>query len=272
MTSSLVPGQPQDSVEEMAPPPFDEMKDSQPPRVVQMQSDMAEKLTAAKPVSWRGRGDLPQAVWCTPPKGTILVIELWSGISGLSLALLSVGATFYAAAAETNPDARACAQASMPHIVHYPSVEALVAEDFRGLLTRRKPRAVVLGGGSPCQGNSSLNKDRKGLQDVRSQQPWHLFRLRNEFPSPPRNGWYCPHHFLGERGLYAKTSMPPIQRLAQMLPRDGGGWLLRLGTPAETVLVGEWCRAFIHRDHSSGWVDLGATNGCRRYLGASLPG
>lgn len=73
----------------------------------------------------------------------------------------------------------------MPHIVHFPSVEALAAVDFRGLLTRRKPRAVLLGGGSPCQGNSILNKRRRGLQDVRSLQPWHLQRLRDEFLALP---------------------------------------------------------------------------------------
>ena len=230
-TSSLVPGQPQDSVEEMAPPPFGEMKDSQPPRVVQMQSDMAEKLTAAKPVSWRGRGDLPQAVWCTPPKGTILVIELWSGISGLSLALLSVGATFYAAAAETNPDARACAQASMPHIAHYPSVEALVAEDFRGLLTRRKPRAVILGGGSPCQGNSSLNKDRKGLQDVRSQQPWHLFRLRNEFRALPEMV-----------GIALIIFLENVASMPKQVCRQYSEWL-----KCSPVMVEAGCFGWVHR-------------------------
>lgn len=127
---------------------------------------MAEKLTAAKPVTWRGKGDLPQAVWCTPPKGTLLVIELWSGISGLALALLSVGANFYAAAAETNPDARSCAQAVMPHIVHIPSVEALVAEDFRGLLTRRKPRAVLIGGGVHAKGIVFLTNSVKASKTL----------------------------------------------------------------------------------------------------------
>lgn len=43
----------------------------------------------------------------------------------------------------------------MPHIVHFPSVEALAAVDFRGLLTRRKPRAVLLGGGVHAKGIAS---------------------------------------------------------------------------------------------------------------------
>ena len=48
------------------------------------------------------------------------------------------------------------------------------------LLRRRKFTAIVIGGGSPCQGNSSLNLHRKGLQDPRSQQPYHLQRLVRE--------------------------------------------------------------------------------------------
>ena len=41
-------------------------------------------------------------------------------------------------------------------------------------------RGIILGGGSPCQGNSSLNRGRKGLADPRSQQPEHLQRIRDE--------------------------------------------------------------------------------------------
>eukprot|EP00434_Breviolum_minutum_P039847 symbB.v1.2.035390.t1/scaffold4753.1/size44016/3 len=144
-----------------------------------------EKLSAAKPLTWRGKGDLPQAVWAIPPKGTFLLIELWSGISGLAIAMLSVGFTVYGVAAETDSTARECAQAVLPHLVHYEAVEQVKAADFRGLLTRRKPRAVIMGGGSPCQGNSALNSARQGLSDPRSLQPWHLHRLRKEFKDLP---------------------------------------------------------------------------------------
>eukprot|EP00435_Cladocopium_sp_Y103_P065673 s583_g27.t1 len=53
------------------------------------------------------------------------------------------------------------------------------------LLRRRNIRGVIMGGGSPCQGNTSLNLGRKGLQDPRSQQPLHLQRLRDEFLALP---------------------------------------------------------------------------------------
>ena len=167
---------------EPAPAPF---SSSGSVRTVSIRSDMEEKLSAAKPLTWRGKGDLPQAVWAIPPKGTFLLIELWSGISGLAIAMLSVGFTVYGVAAETDSTTRECAQAVLPHLVHYEAVEQVKAGDFRGLLTRQKPRAVIMGGGSPCQGNSALNSARQGLSDPRSLQPWHLHRLRKEFKDLP---------------------------------------------------------------------------------------
>ena len=70
---------------------------------------ISSRLTAAKPVSWRGRGDLIQMTWAQPPKGTFLVIELWAGVSGLAVAMLALGMTFYGAAAEMDPVASECA-------------------------------------------------------------------------------------------------------------------------------------------------------------------
>ncbi len=142
-------------------------------------------LTASRPVCWRGRGDLLQATWANPPKGTFLLVELWSGVSGLAVAMLSVGMHFYGAAAELDSTARACATEAMPNIYHYTRVEDVAASHFRGLLARRKPRAVILGGGSPCQGNSALNRNRQGLGDERSLQPSELRRLISEFQQLP---------------------------------------------------------------------------------------
>lgn len=150
-----------------------------------LQDDMASRLAAARPVTWRGKGDLLQLPWAVPPKGCFLLVELWSGMSGLAIAMLAVGMHFYGAAAECDPVARRCAQAVMPHLVHYEKVEAVRASDFVPLLRRRRPRAILIGGGSPCQGNSLLNLNRLGLDDARSCQPQELVRLRDEFESLP---------------------------------------------------------------------------------------
>ena len=73
----------------------------------------------------------------------------------------------------------------MPHVVRVSQVESVKAVDFVPMLRRRKPRGVLLGGGSPCQGNSSLNLGRTGLEDPRSQQPLELRRLFQEFDELP---------------------------------------------------------------------------------------
>ena len=155
------------------------------PRQVMLQDDMASRLAAARPVTWRGKGDLLQLPWAVPPKGCFLPVELWSGVSGLAIAMLAVGMHFYGAAAECDPVARRRAQAVMPHLVHYEKVEAVRASDFVPLLRRRRLRAILIGGGSPCQGNSLLNLNRLGLGDARSCQPQELVRLRDEFESLP---------------------------------------------------------------------------------------
>ena len=148
-------------------------------------SDLARMLYAAKPVTWRGRGDLAQVPWTSVPRGTWLVLDLWSGYGGLCLALLQLGMTFYAVAAECDQVARDVACKNLPHLLHVPYVEELRAADFVPFLRRRNVRGVLMGGGSPCQGNSALNVGRRGLADPRSCQPLELQRLRDEFLALP---------------------------------------------------------------------------------------
>eukprot|EP00435_Cladocopium_sp_Y103_P064411 s568_g26.t1 len=147
---------------------------------------LAEKLAAAKPVVWRGKGDLPQFPWASPPlRGSWLVLDLWAGYSGLCIALLAMGVHFYALAADTDPVCRACSQATMPHIVHATAVEHIQARVLRAVLQRRKFRGIILGGGSPCQGNSALNASRAGLGDKRSLQPSLLAQLVQDLEAEP---------------------------------------------------------------------------------------
>jgi len=109
--------------------------------------------------------------------GLLLVVDLWAGFAGAILALLALGMRVIALAAESNEDARAVAEANLPGLIHVEWVEEVRAEDFSRVLERRSFLAIVVGGGSPCQGNSSLNRKRKNLQDPRSQQPLWLREL-----------------------------------------------------------------------------------------------
>ena len=63
-------------------------------------SEVASALQAAKQVTWRGQGELPQLPWPQPHQGLVLVVDLWAGISGLLVALLALGVRCIALAAE----------------------------------------------------------------------------------------------------------------------------------------------------------------------------
>ena len=105
--------------------------------------ELMDRLYAAKPVTWRGQGDLPQFPWAKPFKGTWL--DLWSGIGGLLIALLSMGVHFYAVTAEMDEEATHCTTTVMLHVVSVPKVEELRAVDFVPMLRRRHFRGVLMG-------------------------------------------------------------------------------------------------------------------------------
>lgn len=97
-------------------------------------------------------------------------------MGGLCIALLQLGWHFYAVAAEPDPIAQAAVH-NMPNLVHVPRIEDLHAKDFLLFLQRRNIRGILMGGGSPCQGNSSLNLRRKSLEDPRSHSSSNVCAL-----------------------------------------------------------------------------------------------
>lgn len=138
-------------------------------------------LETARPAQWKGRGELFQMPMGEVPRGLFLVLDMWSGIGGLLFALLSIGVRCIAVCAEDAVAPTSSARYSFPDAVHIEKVEYLRAVDFRALFRRRKITAVITGGASPCQGNSSLNARRQGWADPRSQGPLHIRRLVQEF-------------------------------------------------------------------------------------------
>ena len=84
-----------------------------------------------------------------------------------------------------DPIAADLCSGNMPNVIHVPRVESLRAAALRPFLRRRQIRGIIMGGGSPCQGNSSLNLGRQGLGDIRSQQPMVMIQLRDEIKALP---------------------------------------------------------------------------------------
>ena len=60
----------------------------------EMKTVLAERLYAAKPLAWRGRGELTQLPWSTPCSGLLLVVDLCTSLTGLLVALLALGVAF----------------------------------------------------------------------------------------------------------------------------------------------------------------------------------
>ena len=108
---------------------------------------LAEALATAKQITWRGQSELPQMPWPQARQGLVLVIDLWSGIGGLLIALLALGVRCIAVSAESQGNLWPAVQKHFPHLVHVDSVEALKGEAFLPVLKRRQFSAVLIGGG-----------------------------------------------------------------------------------------------------------------------------
>ena len=106
-------------------------------------------------------------------------------MGGLCLALLQCGFHFFAIAAEMDPVAANLCASNMPNVIHVPRVESITAAPLRPFLRRRQICGILMGGGSPCQGNSSLNLGRRGMDDSRSQQPLVMVKLREDIRALP---------------------------------------------------------------------------------------
>ena len=146
-------------------------------------AQISQRLAATKVVRWIGRGELLQVPWDPPTMGPVLLIDLWSGISGASVALLSLGVRFYGLAAEHDPVFRAVAQENLSQLVHLNSVSEIKAAMLDGIMVKRQLKAIVLGGAPPSLTNMS---------DHRYHQPNELIRIRRDIVSVSRTS-PCSH-------------------------------------------------------------------------------
>ena len=161
-------------------------RESDDPRPVIFEyADLASQITVAKSVVWKGRGELPQWPWESHVKGAVLLVDLWSGFGGAVMALLALGVRVFAVAAEVCEDCICVAKANLTNLIHVGAVEYFDAACLQGLLEKKTISAIIVGGGSPCQGNSVANKRRAGLGDARSQQPLHLKRIFDDLMAMP---------------------------------------------------------------------------------------
>eukprot|EP00439_Symbiodinium_sp_Y106_P049214 s186_g6.t1 len=93
---------------------------------------LAELLVAARPVVWRGAGDLLQVSWAQGPPGRWLLLDLCAGYSGLCIAALSTGLHCWALAVESDEQACKAARAVMPSGPSQDEIPVRFAEWVRG--------------------------------------------------------------------------------------------------------------------------------------------
>ena len=138
---------------------------------------LSKRLEAAKRVVYRGRGIGVQVPWVLGISKLILVIDLFSGFGGTALALFLLGAQFILCSADTDEDSMMCLCHNFPSAVHVGDVKRVKGYHFAPVHRKRQFAAIIVGGGSPCQGNSWLNPGRQGLKDPRSQLAFEIFRI-----------------------------------------------------------------------------------------------
>ena len=149
--------------------------------------EISQRLEAAKPAVYRGGGLLPQVSWKVHRTGMVLLVDLWSGFGGSILALLALGMQVIAIAAE-NAEVREVCHRNMPNVVHVADVDHIRGKDLIAVIKRRKFAVVMIGGGSPCQGNSELNAQRKGIKDPRTIGAYHVVRIEKELRQAAKDG------------------------------------------------------------------------------------
>lgn len=112
-------------------------------------SCLSNRLAAAHPVVFKGRGECLQVPWTPPCRGFVLCVDLWSGFAGLKFGVLTLGFRAIAVCAGQDPDAQATVVENFPDAVSVPSVEDIKASDVEQVLQRRTFDFILCGGGSP---------------------------------------------------------------------------------------------------------------------------
>ena len=110
----------------------------------------------------------------------MLIIDLWAGFGGTVLALLALGAQVIVVSAEHDGEVSQVTSRTMPNAVQVEKVEHIRGADLIPVLKRRNVSVVLIGGGAPCQGNSGLNVNSRGMEDPRTQGAIHIKRIEDE--------------------------------------------------------------------------------------------
>ena len=115
-----------------------------PQSLIDAVEEIANRLAAAKPVQWRGRGELPQRPWPVTRRGLWLFTDMWAGIASTVVAMLALGVRCSVLTSESDSTAKACVLKAFPSIVHVYRVEDIQTGMFSKLCERRSFQGVIV--------------------------------------------------------------------------------------------------------------------------------
>ena len=122
--------------------------------------------------------DKPWPETSLDPKERILVIDLFAGIGGLTMALEKAGVkVHHDVSVEKNADCRRLLRRSSPGGDQVTDVRKFDEEALKVLGKVPGLTGMVSGGGSPCQGLSRLSSQREHLEDPRSKLFYEAVRI-----------------------------------------------------------------------------------------------
>ena len=181
----------------LTPGPIDHL-----PVQVLFQSNISSRLAAAWPVRWIGQGALPSLPWQLPIHGLVLVLGLWGGVPATTLTHLACGLRWIVLTAEIDWVTADLAHRNFPCSVRCLRVELITADMFAEPFSKRDLCYLVAGGGSPCQGHTSLDTDRQGVLDIRRWHRVELLRICQELHFLFASG-FIPHRDAAEQAITA---------------------------------------------------------------------
>ena len=161
-------------------PPSMDLKPKLKDHLCSSNEAVSAALATCRRCIYRGPSHLPVLPWKSKFLGNWLVIDLFAGVSGLLATLAALDVSFRALVVEEDLNLLESQLVNFPDAVLTRSVESLEGWIVKEVCNKRELAGIIVGGGAPCQPNSTQNSESEGLSDRRAPLPEHIVRLCSE--------------------------------------------------------------------------------------------
>ena len=170
-------------------PPSKAIAEAVPQRVVRSISGVRQVAHTDWPrlhvplTTWSLPEALPRLPLIARSKGPVLLLSLFDGIGCAAITLAALGLQFVLVAIEIELALSQACQSCFTHAFHFADVRDFHVGQLPAALRKSPFWMILVVGGSPCQGNSVLNRSRQGMGDPRTRLFQHVKRVFNECKS-----------------------------------------------------------------------------------------